>query len=234
MPIHRHIKYADADTSIGIWSIEEDEAFFSSQLQLFEDEQHETASLNGRKRLEWFAGRFLLHEMLGATERIHCKKDIFGKPFLNEDHRHISLSHSRDLAAVIVSEQSVGIDIQYLTKKIERIAPKFMSESEFASIADAHRLEQLHVYWGAKESLYKAYGKRALDFRDHIFLDAFDFSPEGGQTTARVQKENFIQHFTVTYRLVERYVLVWCIGEVFASQRASPFSIQTKSIQTSF
>jgi phosphopantetheinyl transferase (holo-ACP synthase) len=94
---------------------------------------------------------------------------------------------------------------------MERIAPKFMTEYEFASVADEYRLEQLHVYWGAKESLYKAYGKRALDFRDHIFLDDFDFSPEGGQTTARVQKEDYVQHFIVTYRLLEHYVLVWCV-----------------------
>jgi 4'-phosphopantetheinyl transferase len=216
MPIHHRIKYADAKTSIGIWSIEEEETFFSLRLHLFEDEQQETATLNNRKRLEWFAGRFLLHDLLGADERVHCKKDIFGKPFLNEDHRHISLSHSRDFAAVIISEQPVGIDIQYLTEKIERIAPKFMTESELASVSQNHRLEHLHVYWGAKESLYKAYGKRALDFRDHIFLDDFDFSPDGGQTTARVQKEDFIQHFTVTYRLLERYVLVWCVGKVFS------------------
>ena len=210
MPIHRHIKYSDGQTSIGIWNIEEYESFFSSRLHLFEDEQLETESLNNRKRLEWFAGRYLLHDMLGVDDRIHCRKDIFGKPFLNDDHRHISLSHSQDFAAVIVSEHSVGIDIQYLTEKIERIAPKFMTTSEFASVGKAHRLEQLHVYWGAKESLYKAYGKRSLDFRDHIFLDDFVFSIYGGQTTARVEKENFIQHFNVSYRLLERYVLVWC------------------------
>ena len=210
MPIHHHIKYSDSQTSIGIWNIEENEAFFSSKLSLFDDEQLETESLNNRKRLEWFAGRFLLHDMLGANDRIHCRKDIFGKPFLDEDHRHISLSHSRDFAAVIVSEHSVGIDIQYFTEKIGRIAPKFMTDAEFASISQIHRLEQLHVYWGAKESLYKAYGKRGLDFRDHIFLDAFVFSIEGGQTTARVQKGNFVQHFNVSYRLLEHYMLVWC------------------------
>ena len=214
MPIQQHININDSETKIGIWEIEEDETFFLSALSLYADELAEVATLNARKRLEWYCGRHLLHQVLGDSDRQHCKKDIFGKPYLAQDHRHISLSHSRDFAAVIVSPHSVGIDIQYLTPKIERIATKFMSIEELDSIATEHRLVQLHVYWGAKEALYKAYGKRELDFKKHIFLDAFHFSNDGGQTFGRVAKDDVLLHFKIQYRMIRDYVLVWCERQV--------------------
>ena len=52
--------------ALGIWRMEEDESFFMQQLDLQEVETIELAPLKGRRRLEWLASRYLLHEMLLA------------------------------------------------------------------------------------------------------------------------------------------------------------------------
>ena len=82
----------------------------------------------------------------------------------------ISISHSRELTSVMASPRLVGVDIQKLVGKIDRIASKFMTGVEMECLDEKYRLEHLHVFWGAKEALYKAYGRKQLDFRQHIFV----------------------------------------------------------------
>ncbi|NJN77515.1 MAG: 4'-phosphopantetheinyl transferase superfamily protein, partial [Saprospiraceae bacterium] len=112
--------------------------------------------MNDRRKTEWLAARYLLQELLGKN--VFCYSDEFGKPILKNSDKHLSISHSRGLVTVIVSDFSIGIDIQVIVSKIQRIAYKFMREEENESLDVKKHLEHLHIYWGAKEALYKAYG----------------------------------------------------------------------------
>jgi 4'-phosphopantetheinyl transferase len=202
-------KNYSTQTLVGVWQIDETEFFFLNQLLLSNEEQLEMALLAPRKRLEWLAVRYLLHLLLGNTERQACSKDEFGKPFLqNNPSLHISLSHSQDKVAVVVSTQRVGIDIQYITSKIERIAPKFMREEELQSLHPSTSITHLLIYWGAKEALYKVYGKKELDFKQHIFIQPFPFNLAVGKATGIVAKHDFHQTYQLDYTLVEGFVLV--------------------------
>ena len=171
------------------------------------------AKIEGHRKLEWLAGRWLLHWMSGRSIRGACLKDEFGKPYLEDSKLHISISHSRKMVAVMAGPKAVGIDIQLIVPKITRLAHKFLNKKEAASISENHSLAMLHIYWGAKESLYKGYGRKKLDFKDHIKITPFTFNTEGGDLEASVEKENYKQPYWLKYQLLNNYVLVYGMEE---------------------
>ena len=65
-----------------------------------------------------------------------------------------------------------------------------MRKVESDSLDEGTRLEHLHYYWGAKEALYKCYGRRRLDFKEHILIEPFEYA-ENGKTTGTVIKDDF-------------------------------------------
>ncbi len=212
MPLLSHESIAPVG-ELGIWEITETEDFFIEKLDLFPTEKEYIATLKGRRKLEWLAGRFLLHYMSGRAIRGACIKDEFGKPFLEDSPYQISISHSRELASVIAAPFSIGIDIQKLVGKIERIAHKFMRDNEMESLEEGTRLEHLHVYWGAKEALYKAYGRRELDFKKHIHIEPFAYDLENGFCSGQVLKGDFKARYQIWYERRGDFILVWAIEE---------------------
>lgn len=195
----------------GIWEITESESFFQEALSLRPVEQQQLADMKGRRRIEWLAGRYLLHRMSGRDQRANCLKDEFGKPHLVGSDYQISISHSHGLAAVIAAPKAVGIDIQLVVPKIERIAHKYMRPVEMESLTEPFRVPHLHVYWGAKEALFKAYGRKEVDFKKHLLVEPFEFQPNGGHLAGTLQKPGIRQSFSIEYRVFHSFVLVWCL-----------------------
>ncbi|MEM8906842.1 MAG: 4'-phosphopantetheinyl transferase superfamily protein [Bacteroidota bacterium] len=207
MPLLFH-RYLQPEGELGLWRIEEPAAFFLDQFVLHEEEKKQIETLKGHRRLEWLAGRWLLHLMSGREQRGACLKDEFGKPYLSQSLFDISISHSREMASVLAAPRAVGVDIQRIVGKIELIAHKYMRDEEMESLETASRLAHLHVYWGAKEALYKAYGRRQLDFKTHIFIEPFAYDVSLGECWGYVKKEDYHQKFRLNYEQIEDYILV--------------------------
>lgn len=207
MPISFH-ENIDQDTSIGLWRITESSIDLESQLQL---KTHELALLsslsNGKRNLQWLATRVLLRKMLNTNEYIDCRADENGKPILLSHPYHISLSHSYDYAAVMISKTThVGIDIEIIKNKIERVQNKFLSAKELNEIDNKDRIEKLYVYWCAKEALYKLNGKKETSFKDHIHIKAFNYLPYG-HLGATIEKDTSADTYTVNYKKIDNYML---------------------------
>jgi 4'-phosphopantetheinyl transferase len=202
-------KNIGTDAKAAVWNIEESEEWFIERLWLCREELLELGTLKDKKRLEWLADRYVLHELIGEKDRFPCIKDEMGKPFLQGSDWQISLSNSANKASAMISKQAIGLDIQYLTEKIERIASKFMSEKEMNSLSETERLEHLHVFWGAKEALYKAYGKRALDFKKHIFVEPFLFDLKKGIASGSILKEDYTALYDIFYEKFENFIIVY-------------------------
>lgn len=200
---------------IGVWDIEEPEDWFLSRLDLKAPEAAQLHKLKGRRRLEWLAARQLVHQMSGRRERVLFQKDEHGKPHLEDSPFQISISHSHDKAAAIAAPEVVGIDIQHWVPKIERLAKRFLNASELDHLATdpEERLFQLHVLWGAKESLYKAYGRRQLDFCQHMVIGPIDGEGREGKVRGQVSKAAYQRQFSITYQSVGSYILVYAIAE---------------------
>lgn len=198
---------------IGIWTVTEDLDYFLSNLYIYDVERSGLANLKDRKLMEWLSSRYLLHIMSGRKNRGAIIKDEYGKPHLDESPFNISLSHSRDLTAIIASPYLVGVDIQYFVSKIGRIAHKFITPEEQKLIpSDKESLFQ-HFIWGAKESLFKAYGKGNVDFKKHLqitYMKEVDGNIIG---SAKVIKQDFQEEFRLESIIFEDYILVYAIHD---------------------
>jgi phosphopantetheinyl transferase len=196
---------------VGIWKIEEPIEYFEDKLVLHPKEKEIVEQLSTRKKKEWFATRWTLHLLSGHNDRNPCLYDAYGKPYLADSGIEISMSHSHDFVAVITGQKVVGIDIQVIVPKIYRLKKKFLSELEQAYVGDMHELEMLHVMWGAKESLFKAYGKGQLPFADAIHLEPFYYYLNGGHIKGKVEKDDYFRGFDIEYLLIENYMLVYAV-----------------------
>jgi len=204
----------DDDTEFALWKIEEKAADLYKQLQLDEHEKAYFEKISTSKRhLHWLSTRVLLRTMLRTDEYIDCKTDIHGKPYLVNLPYHISFSHSFDYAAVMMSKKvPVGIDIEQIKEKVERIATKFMNPGEMAFIStDEHRIEHLYVCWCGKEAIYKCYGQKEVSFINHISLAPFEFA-KAGSVDARLHKGEVDLNYEVEYMQYEDYMIGYVKG----------------------
>lgn len=207
-------KQVDGDTEMALWRIEEDAETLLGQLQLNEEEKAFVDQLaNGKRHLHWLSTRVLLRTMLNTTEYIDCKIDGHGKPYLVNMPYHISLSHSFDYAAVMISQSKpVGIDIEQVKQKVERIAQKFMKPREMDFIDPLNKIEHLYVCWCAKEAVYKCYGRKEVSFADNIALQPFGFTAEGS-LDAHLRKDDIAIDYRVQYMPYEDYMIGYVKGE---------------------
>ena len=198
----------DSKTSFAIWKIEETAEELLAQLQLKEHELSYLDTLNnGKRNIHWLSTRVLLRRMIDTDDYIDCKIDSSGKPYLSNFPHYISLSHSFDYAAVMISkDRAVGIDIELIKDKIERIAHKFLCEEELQFIEKDNRIEQLYVTWCAKEAIYKLHGKKNISFLDHIKLKPFHYK-ESGSFEAELNIATGQRKFCVHYEKFDGYMI---------------------------
>lgn len=209
-----YFKQVDDDTEFALWKIEEDAEDLYAQLQLNEDEKASVEQLrNGKRHLHWLAVRVLLRTMLKTEEYIDCKVDAHGKPYLVNLPYHISLSHSFDYAAVMISKSGqVGIDIEQIQQKVERIAPRFLDPDELAfALADPQKVNNLYACWCAKEAVYKCHGQKEVSFLDNISLSPFTVKPEGNLQAA-LDKDDLHLRYTVAYLQYQDYMIGYVKG----------------------
>ncbi len=194
---------------VGVWHNVEGDDFFLSKLTLFPVEIAELSVLKGRKRSEWLCSRYLLHLLSGRHDRGACLKDTYGKPYLEGSDYHISISHSGDYTAIAAAPIVTGVDIQVMVEKIVRIQSRFVSPSERKYIDPKNPLPCLHTIWGAKEAMYKAYGKKELDFLGHIFVGPFMYHLDGFKWSGEVKKGDFYEKYDLFCHPIEQLILVY-------------------------
>jgi phosphopantetheinyl transferase len=192
MPLYKRIDVNDF-TTVLIWKIDESFDEISEGIQLTESCQKRVDSMRSEiHRRGFYSVRHLLKEIGYSDEDLVY--DEFGKPHL-KDENFISITHSFTFSGVIFSKRNpVGIDIEMQRDKIVKIAHKFTPIQEYKTIANHNALvSKLTIVWGAKESLYKIYGKKQLLFLHHIYVEDFGF--DDGRTTGEIRYQGaFSQH----------------------------------------
>jgi phosphopantetheinyl transferase len=127
--------------------------------------EHDRASVasftSPRRRIERLAWRAALRTQIHDGD---IEYDSHGAPHLSEHPTmHIGVSHTTDMAAVIISPRRCAVDIELSSRNLDALATRFMSESEMALQNSGDTLFAVSV-WCAKEAMYKYYGERGLDF----------------------------------------------------------------------
>lgn len=204
MPLHQVIHH-DSQTQILLWKITEElEELFDradiTDATLFrignmKSEQHKKGVL---------AVRLLLQE--AGYKDADLYYDQFGKPHL-KDGKHISISHSHDFSAVIISDKTTGLDLELRRGKIAIIAYKFIEPSFILDRAARDYINKLTVNWGVKEAVFKIRNEKGISFKDHIDVALFEM--EDKHTTALLHFNNLKRQFDVFFAEIENYTLVY-------------------------
>lgn len=208
-----YLRELDQHTKFAIWRIEEDEQTLSNQLQLDALEEQKLISLsNGKRRLHWLATRVLLRTLLNTTAYIDCPSDANGKPYLANFPQKISLTHSFDYAGAIISSVGeVGIDMELIKSKVERIAHKFLKEEELDFITSGeNRIEQLYACWSAKEAVYKLQGNSGVSFLHNMTIAPFQYKDDG-ILKLHLKSDYHDCYFDVHYEKFNAYLLAYVV-----------------------
>jgi len=177
---------------------------------LTEEEKAIIDPLSPRKRTEWLASRELLFKISNLPQRLGCVYDEFGKPELKGSNQHISISHSELWCAAMISDQTCGVDVQIYSHTVERIAGRFLTAQDLDSAQSAKNpLHHLHLLWGVKECLYKAYGKRKLGFRENIIITQLDQQQQRGQ--GEINFEGLHLQYDFYFRMLPEAAWVFCM-----------------------
>ncbi|MEP7129216.1 MAG: 4'-phosphopantetheinyl transferase superfamily protein [Chitinophagales bacterium] len=198
------------ETLIGLWHIEESAEWFRSQLMLDEKENALIDSIrHPQRKLHWLSSRVLLRTMMQTDQFIHLENDLNGKPIVRNFPVEISLSHSADLSALLLSRKyKVGIDIEKMDPKVLRIQHKFVNAAEMKWVVDEKRIEQLYAIWCAKEAMYKLYGEKKLDFRQHLFVEEFEYNTSGS-LNGKIGKGDYLNDLCIRYEKIENYMMAY-------------------------
>ncbi len=193
-------------TRLAVWKIAEPEDFFLRTVPLQRTITHP------HKRLQHLAGRYLLPFLF--TDFPHEEIEIADtrKPFLPDEQYHFSISHCGDYAAAIVSStHRVGIDIEMITPRVDKIKHKFLHPDELAFInglATNHSVDLLTLLWSAKEAMFKWWGRGEVDFSEVMRTAPFVLK-NTGTLDGVFQKDDFRKQLTLYYELRSELTLVW-------------------------
>ncbi|MFN8438575.1 MAG: 4'-phosphopantetheinyl transferase superfamily protein [Cytophagales bacterium] len=190
----------------GVWEVNEPLESLVEDLIMSDFDKNEYAQITHPTRMyEWVGARKAL-QTLALDFGIEYKgivKEANGKSYLVDSNAHISISHTKDFAAVMIHyDTSVGIDIELLKEKIELIAHKFISDEEFGFINK--NMNKLTIAWCAKEAVYKSIGVDGISFKDHIRLHDFD-AILAGRLVAEVIHPDFKQSVVLNYILMKNF-----------------------------
>ena len=200
--------YLNEYTILGVWKIEEDinTLLGMVDLDLVDKKKYKGFASTSRK-LEFLSVRALLAELLGRDARIVYNKN--NKPFLRDGSRFISISHSNKLTAILLStNEKVGIDLEYMSTNIGRIAFKFVNRKEKITKDPEKRVYHLYLHWCAKEALYKICDKEGISIKKNITIEPFDVK-ESGEIQGSVKTKKINDSFDLFYTRYDNYTIVW-------------------------
>jgi 4'-phosphopantetheinyl transferase len=160
-----------------------------------------------RRVMEWLTTRVLLFELLGEEKIIDNQPD--GRPFLVDGSYKISISHTREYAALLLHREClVGIDVETISERVKRLSEKFISEHEY--IDPSQQVIHQLLHWSAKETMFKVMEEREIDFKIHLRVHPFQPGMKGhfqASESKTLQRKTYQIH----YEILPGAVLTWVV-----------------------
>lgn len=213
MPLYKTINF-NPTTQILIWEITESFEELLGKVVLKEKTQVRLNKMKSEMQRRAFLSVRMLLKEAGYTD-FDLHYDEFGKPYLSPNKCHtepveVSITHSHHFSAIIISDETVGIDIEMQREKIIRIADKFVNPTELDRLRSfdiEDYIKKLTVKWGAKEAIFKIRNEKGISFKDHIQVNPFEIPDK--KTTATLEIENIKQQFSIYFEEFENFTLVY-------------------------
>jgi 4'-phosphopantetheinyl transferase EntD len=197
------------DCQLGIWEISESFEEMYEKIHFFPGEKKKLEDYKSdNRKLEWLSVRRLLREMRGKPTQIVYNDQR--KPFLFNADMNISITHSRDLTAIMLSKnKKIGLDLEYMSHNISRVAHKFINDDEFIVEDPEKGKFHMYIHWCAKEALYKLCDKQDINFKRNLTIEPFE-PDDCGEIYGWVDNKFWHDKFLLRYFTVKNHVLVYC------------------------
>jgi 4'-phosphopantetheinyl transferase EntD len=173
MPLLIHTEL-EPGIQLGIWEISESIEELVSQLYLNQQEFEtlEEFRTEHRKK-QWLSYRVLIRNLVRIDTIYKIYYTSTGKPYLVHPPRNISITHSGNFSATLISENikiNPGIDIEKIDKKVMRVRSKYLNPVEQIRASVNPSPETYTMFWSAKETVYKCYDNPQISLKDHIHI----------------------------------------------------------------
>lgn len=127
---------------------------------------------SARRQREWHAARVLLHRILNVAAPIRYHES--GRPYLEDDERSVSISHTHDYVAVAVSPRPIGIDIEAWGERAYKLRRRFLAPEELPLVG--HPEHDAVLLWSAKEAVFKRFDRPGTTLGESIRISS---TPDG-------------------------------------------------------
>lgn len=201
-------KKLEDGSMLGMWEITEDINVLLNQVKLSGTElERFDGFLSHARKLEFLSVRALLAKMLNPDVKIAYNGNW--KPYLDDGSHNISISHSKNLTSILLNKtKRVGIDLEYMSHRIRKIAHKFINDNESINKNDLTEKYHLYIHWCAKEALYKICDKKDINFKLNLFIKPFQLNNEG-VIKGTVDSERINEEFDLNYFKYDNYIIVY-------------------------
>lgn len=167
MPLYRD--FSDDNATILIWKYDEKEELDIHQL-LEPENAGKVKDYHPKKLLEVLMVRKLLKGLKPDSKILYKERE----PFLSPKDAEISITHSFPFAAIAVSRNKIGIDIEKFNPKILRVIDKFTHEYERGFIPLDNEVTYYTIIWSVKESMYKIHHSKHWSLKKHYEVRPFE------------------------------------------------------------
>lgn len=205
MPLLEHTNLTE-NSIFALWKITETK----EELQALVPSSFEDKGVNRHENLHWLASRILFHSIF-LSNKVVLHKNEFNKPLLEVDEQklNVSITHSYAYAAVLVNaHKSIAVDLERIDNRILRVAKKFQRDDEILAENEWHTAS-LTVLWSAKETLYKYYGMKELDFKINLFIRPFAYTESPFKIKGIITKNNQSVELVIHVKTFDGYVLTY-------------------------
>lgn len=179
----------DPNTQFAIWKMSEPLAeLLQSGVAIPENIKH------NKRQKEWICSRLLLKHLAPNTNIIYNQ---YGAPNLS-DESAVSITHSHDYCAILVSKKIAAIDLEFISTKIDQLKDQFITKQEEELITKSAIST---LIWCAKECLFKIHQQGNLIFKEDLIIKKI----EENYINTYLKKTAYTLHF----EKFENYFLVY-------------------------
>ena len=172
MPFIKNLKLDNL--IIGFWKINENN---NELKKICEDLKVDVPKRkSSQKKREWICTRALLKKISNDCE---IKYHENGAPYIKNGN--ISISHTKEMVAIILSQKNCSIDIEKKDIKAK------LTINKFSILRDLNEFEST-IVWCVKECIYKFYKTKKINFKEDILFDIQKFR-ENKKLIAKFQQQ---------------------------------------------
>lgn len=174
---------------------------------LSKHDSYELSTITNSKRIyEYLYSRMTLQRLLTSLKIPYhgLEKTNSNKPYLrNNVNKGISISHSYPfVSAMFHNSDSVGIDIQIIDSKIEKIKYKFIK-----NVLPPNDIVELTIHWCAKEAIYKMIGNKSLSLSSIEIDHVMPYNNHCGKCVGRIGDSLYYPYY-----IIEGNVILALVG----------------------